>query len=467
MKAEKRGGNDERCILIAMIVDEVVLGRIAAKWDKKQGGLFASKYANLVARWCVDYYQKYSKAPGAYIEHRFDEWSEAGDRDNATVNLIDKLLHNLSGEYEDYERESNSEYVLDVAGRHFQKIKLRRLSEDIQEDVIGGDTEEAELRIATWNNVELGVGAGIDVFQDEEAIKQVFEENQDPLLVYPSALGDFFGGSLERDAFIAILAPEKRGKTFWLLDMAFRAVTQRRKVAFFQVGDLSQNQIMRRFITRVAKRPMGAKSIDYPISLNRDDANEIDLKTKLKEFEEPMNKKLAIEACNRFMKRRVKSEDTYLKLSTHPNSSINVNGIKNIIDSWIRYDWTPDCVIIDYADILAPPKGIKEARDQINETWKQLRSLSQTLHCLVVTATQADAASYRTFVLGRSNFTDDKRKLAHVSGMFCLNQTEEEKQFGRMRLNWIGLRERAYQEGYCVHTAGCLAIANPAIKSCF
>ena len=109
-----------------------------------------------------------------------------------------------------------------------------------------------------------------------------------------------------------------------------------------------------------------------------------------------------------------------------------------------------------------------EGRDKINETWKQMRSLSQKYHCLVVTATQADAASYETDLIRRRNFSEDKRKYAHVTGMIGINQKDpEEKEKEVMRLNWLKLRDGLYSETRCVYIAGCLSIANPAIRSCW
>ena len=156
-----------------------------------------------------------------------------------------------------------------------------------------------------------------------------------------------------------------------------------------------------------------------------------------------------------------------LRLSCHPNSSLTVGGIRAILQNWERTGWVPDVIVIDYADILAPPHGIADTRDQINSTWKQLRALSQSTHSLVVTATQADAASYNTNTIGRANFSEDKRKLAHVTGLVGLNANSDEKECGILRLNWIVLRESAFTETQCVHVAGCLEIGNPAVKSTF
>jgi replicative DNA helicase len=135
------------------------------------------------------------------------------------------------------------------------------------------------------------------------------------------------------------------------------------------------------------------------------------------------------------------------------------------LQTYERSGWVPDIVVIDYADILAPPAGVADNREQINHAWKQMRSLSQEFHCLVVTATQSDAASYNQWILNRRNFTDDKRKLAHVTSMLGINQTEEEKEFGIFRYNFIASREQKYKETKCVYLASCLSIANIAVRS--
>ena len=98
-----------------------------------------------------------------------------------------------------------------------------------------------------------------------------------------------------------------------------------------------------------------------------------------------------------------------------------------MIKSWERDGWLPDVIVIDYADLLAAESSRTEGRDTINGTWKALRALSQELHGLVVTATQSDANSATTGLLTRANFSEDKRKFAHITGMNGLNQNNEEK----------------------------------------
>jgi hypothetical protein len=460
----KKNRKDERRILIAMIVDSVVLGRISGKWDKR--GLFKTKWANVVGKWCVEYYKQYEKAPQKNIQGLYEQWA-AKSRDTETVRLVEKFLETLSTEYEALEQESNTEYLIDLAGKYFNQVKAENLISTLQSSIEAGDIDSVVSQITTFNQIELGGGEGIDPVQDDEAIKAAFSDRREPLITYPGALGEFFGDTLERDALVAFLAPEKRGKSFFLLDMAYRAMLQKRRVAFFEAGDMSQNQVMRRLMVRVAKKPMKRCLVEYPLELEVNNGKGAVTKTKRKRFKRGLNYKKAIEARDRLLNEKLQSNDPLFKLSCHPNSTLSINGIKNILTTWEQDGWVPDVIIIDYSDILNMDHYGLEGRDRINETWKQMRGMSQQYHCLVVTATQANAASYGIDTLSRSNFSEDKRKLAHVTAMIGINTSDEEKEHHILRLNYIARRESEYNEESCVCVAACLELANPCVISSF
>ncbi len=467
MKVQKREGSKERTILIGLIVDKQVIGRFADKWDKK---LFKSTWANTIADWCFSYFTRYNKAPGKKIQSLYESWAaDNPSLDDDTVGLVEKFLANLSDEYESA-AESNTEYVVDIAGRYFNEVRLRKLADQIVGDLDKGDMDKAEHRAAKWARMEVGLGAGIDVMQDRSAIQAALEEDQDNLVTYPGAMGEFTKGALTRDSLVSFMGPEKRGKTWWLIDLAWRGMLQRRNVAFFAVGDMSQNQMMRRFLARAAKRPWKPKEFKYPTAIDRSPDSSI-AQTTLEDrsYDKALTAKEAYAAMDDLLAKKVKSKKTKLKLSCHPNSTITVAGIESVLQGWERTEsWSPDIIVIDYADILAPPLGGQsESRDQVNATWKQMRAMSQARHCLVVTATQSDADSYDAPIIGRKNFSEDKRKLAHVTAIFGLNASEEEKEQQIMRLNYVVLREEDFSTLKCVHVAGCLSIGNPCVRSTF
>lgn len=459
---ERRDGSAERTVLTAMLVNRSVLAAVERRWEPP--GLFAARWSNLVGGWAVEHYRQYKKAPGRHVETYYDRWAETGDKD--TIRILESYLAGLSAEYEVLRKKVTPEFVLDQAARLFNRVKLNQLRELIEADLEGGDVEKADARVSAYRKVEVGGTAGVDVLDDEAAMALAFESRQTPIITYPDALGGFFGDSLYRGAFVSFMGKEKVGKSWILQDMAVRAVEQGRRVAYFEVGDSSQAEVLRRLASRVSGRPLRDTSYRYPLSIEPPEGKglpTVEWKTvRPKAALTPEEAAAAVRALGESV-----GDPTAFKLSCHPNSSIGVAGIEAVLDGWSRDGWRPDVVVIDYADILAAPPGRLERRDQINETWKALRGLSQRWQALTVTATQTDADSYAAKVLRRENFSEDKRKYAHVTGMVGINQTDQEKDAGLYRLNFVVLRELEFAETKCVHAASCLAVAAPFVVSTF
>ena len=472
MKIEKRDGSLERRVLIGHLVDDGVCAAIDAQWGHGAGrGLYRTKWANIVGQWASTYYRKYGKAPAQAIQSIFEAWA-TDHQDKATIELVERFLASLSDQYVDLAKESNRPLTLDLAAEHFNKVRIANLNETLEGHVSQGDLQKALAAIHSFGKVELGVGAGIDVLQDEAAITRALKASKEPPLIeYPGAMGELMGRALCRDGFISFFGFEKAGKSFWLLDVAWRGLLARRKVAFFMVGDLSEEQVMGRFITRAARRPLlPAKDVKYPLSIEHDpDEPEATIQHELRNWGKPLSSKVALKACAGIMSRKVKSKDTYLRLSVHPTKSLSVTGMKAILQGWEHASgWSPDVIVCDYADIMAPVDSrTQDKREQVDATWAALRALSQERHCLVVTASQTNAQAYKVRTITRSNFSEDHRKLAHTTGVLGLSVTDEEKGGGCTRLNWIVLRGADYVSGKCVHAAGCKALANPCVKSCW
>lgn len=462
MKIEKHNSNDVRQILIGMIVDRTVLARISSKWS---GSMFHTNWANLIGSWCIKYFNKYQKPPAKYIAEMYHNWA-AVTRDKESIELIGEFLNSLSEEYSQFTTGFNSDYVIDLAGEHFNKVKLEKLITEIQDDIDDGKVTLADDRIVKHNRIELGIGEGIDLFSDKEAIREAFESTSEPLITFPGALGEFFGDCFERDGFVAFEAPEKRGKSLWLQRIARQAIFQRRKTAYFQAGDMSKNQVIRRWMQDLCKHPIKPCSLQIPTSIKMvEDKPDVVFETRT--FTEGLDWRKAYKTCKEAIDKNIKSPESYLKLHCHYNNSLHVRQIESTLQALERENWLADVVIIDYADILDMTYSGKEGRDCINETWSQLRSISQKWHNLVITATQSNRESYSANVIKDTNTADDKRKNAHVTGKIGINQTDEEKKINLMRLNWIERREAKYSSNKCVYVAGSPEISNVAIRSCW
>lgn len=458
---EKRDGTAERKVVAGLVISRSVLGRVAARWEPE---LFPSRWAQLIGGWCVEHYRKYRKAPGKAIEDYFHRWAES-TRDRDSVELVESFLASCAADAAKLKRELSPDHVVDLAAGLFNRHRVDELRRQIEADLESGDSVRAVERAKSFREVEIGTGAGIDVLAEESAFESAFDDRGDDLVVYPDALGSFFRGSLLRDCFVGFIGKDKVGKSYWIFDLAWRAVEQGRNVAYFEVGDMSQSQILRRVAARAAGRPVRGGKYEWPVRIESNGGrNEPSVETEWRDATES----LTSEETNLHIRRLCKrvGPDRF-KLACHPNSTLSVPGIESALDGYDRDGWRPDIVVIDYADILAPIDRRAEKRDQVNDTWKAMRAMSQRRHCLVVTATQTNADAYTARTLSRENFSEDKRKLAHVTGMVGINQTDAEKKKSLYRLNWVVLRELEFSESDCVWCASALGAASPAVLSCF
>lgn len=437
---------------MGLITSTPVANRIAARWPAD--GLFASRWENMIGGWATDYAKKYGKAPGREIETLFLN-AEVRNEDEASA--IDKFLQSLSKEYDATKAEA-SEYIIDLAGGLFNRVKAKELFEEGLEDIKQGDLTAALKRLNEYRNVDLGPGAIDCPDTDPSFWESVFEEDDSLGLFSWSGerANAFFGNEFARDSFIAFQASEKRGKSFWLQDIVVRAVRSGNRVAYFVVGDMSRKQVGKRLARRITRTPKIAMDLVLPDEWpdGQELPNYIDV------YREPITPVTAFHTLNKWTRGKNR-----LRFQSYPAGSITAAMLEALLKEWARDGWLADVVVIDYADILAVPLGTRDEQQGIFETWVHLRRMSQVLHCCVVTATQADAKSYDAELQSRKNFSRDKRKYGQVTAMYGLNQNPEEKKNGISRINCLARRDEDYDERQALQIAGNLSIGCPALIS--
>lgn len=508
LKQDRKEKGIERQIAIGMIVSDQFLSEIASLYNPNY---MISPFAKNVTMWCLDYFNQYDQAPKEEIQQIFESKTEKLDPD--VSDLIEIFLDSISDEYERGDK-FNSEYVLDQATRYFKKRSIESLITNLYASLREGEEEEAEDLLTQYVKVDRITEEGINPFTDEEKIKEAFAEKLDPLFQYPGDLGRLINSDLCRGSFFAIMAPTKRGKTWWIWDMMLTAVKAKCNVAFFQAGDMTEEQQLRRIYISLAKRPIkesNARGVLIPVldclhnqngtcarSERTCDSSGVlatDRLEDLVEFEDAdphyvpctackgkkgiykpsiwyMKTDLPILTAEEAVRRGKRFQQTLgkrrLKLSTHPNKTLTVNKIRQILDAWEVHDgFIPDVIGVDYADIMAPSSHFKDFRHSQNDIWQDLRALSQERNCLVVTATQADAASYEAKSVRQKNFSEDRRKLDHVTSMIALNQTPFEKRRGLMRIGMLLARDAEFDIDREVYVLQNLTIGKPHLGSFF
>jgi hypothetical protein len=464
MKLKRKAveGHIERQILIALITSRDFL--VQALPMLQDIDMVEIPHFKIITNWCIKYFEKYGDAPGQNIQGIFENWESGLDEEQMDeADNIARLLETLDSE--DDRTQINVPYVLDHLQAWVENRKLKQLQNQLDLALDSGQRDVAQDAVMRYRPTEIMAGAGFDPFRDDNCWRDAFMYANAPLIDFPGDAGRFLNDALTRDALIGIQGPEKRGKTFWCIEFVMRALMNRLHVAFFQVGDLSKHQVVYRLGMYLSQRPSrknlcGTYEVPRKIIPPRQEGDDVEIETKERTFSKCATLASCRKAVKKFMRGHGMSEmKSHLKVSIHPNSSINVYGINSILDQWeLLEDFVPDVIVIDYADILAPEDDTQDARNRVNDTWKALRKLSQERHCLVIAPTQADSKSYNAYTQTMSNFSEDKRKNAHVTGILCLNQTPQEKALGVMRLNWSALRESPFDERTCLWVGQCLPI---------
>jgi hypothetical protein len=499
----------ERKIIQASIASDAFLKRVVGFLDPK---ILESRASRVIARWCRDFWKEYARAPREDIKSIF--YAHLPHLDDDVAEWIGSVLES----YGTFDSES-SDYLIDQALHYLKKRKIAyqiaKASEYLERDEI--DKAESSILELGWDSDE-EFGLPLDPFSPgvRGKIASAFSQRQSPVIKTPKALGEFWDREMCRGAFVAIMGREKIGKTFMLIELAMRAVKFGSKVLFFQAGDMTEEQQLRRIAIWLAKRSddprycngMWIADLDCWWNLvdecddpaREDSGNPIftvDEEESVLNYDElvnaaklnpnhkvchncekikgfpwlvwkgpvaPLREKEAYRHLLRFGKRTKGS----LRILTYPNETLTVREIRNKIVFLSRSEgFRPDLVVIDYADILAPDADFArlEYRHQQNRIWQRLRSLSQEFNCLVLTATQIKADGYRKPLLTMSEFSEDKRKFAHVTAMYGLNQTPEEKRIGMMRINEIVVREADFDPLRPVTVLGRLQIGRPVLHS--
>jgi hypothetical protein len=486
----------------------------------------------MIAEWCIGFLDEFQKAPERNIEDIYYEKKKAKQ---IPENMVEEILEDLEDLAQEYEEDYNVEYALKRTTAYFKERHLQLHLEEVRRLQENGEGEAAQALSTSYKGLSFRLADDLDLGRKEslDKVKSAFTKLATPLIEYPGALGEILNDQMVRGGFVAMMASEKRGKTWWLLDMAMRAAFNRNKVAFFQAGDMTEAQQIKRIASYLTKLPTLEKYIGDIYTPEADCIrNQLDICDKEQrrnnfgiftggeydeyDIREKVLKEELIEKwkdwehdykpctnCSEFHAERlgtpwlvpkkipkvVGADDAskkveeffikkgrYFKISTHPNNTLTVRRIKEILKDWeVKPDgrighkeemFIPSVIIVDYADLMVPEKH-KEFRHGQNEIWKDLRALSQELDCLVITATQADAKSYERKLLTMSNYSEDKRKFGHVTAMFGLNQDKHgrEKQLGIMRINELVIREGEYHSANTVTVLQNLTTGKPFLDS--
>lgn len=454
MQVEEADAGPERRILIGMVCSTPYLNRIMPFWYENP---LQSRWSNIVADWVVEFYREQQRAPVRSLNSYYEKWERrASDED--TSRLMNRFLTSLSDEY-DRASEIDVDALVSETEQHFNSVKLTKLEESLRRlrqvgDVAGALEVQQEFRPVSFKRPTY-----IDVLTDRTV---ALTTTQNVLIKPKGALGEFFGNELAENCFVALAGVVKGSKSFCLLELAWQAMLDRKRVAYFQIGDLTQDQIVWRFRSRAAQKPRYARRVEVPVMLSVESDYATQVSTEPKIFETDLTVEEGQNALARFAGKR-----EYLRLQWYAVGSVTIEDIKAQLNQWDQEGWKAQCVVIDYLENLAPVNKKHNSLESIDYTWTIAKQISEMAPRLVLTAHQTNKEGFKAWVLTRSNFRGNLKVLAHVTGFVGVNHTDEEKRMQAWRLNWMVRRQDMFSESKCVVLASCLDYCQMARLSSF
>jgi len=488
-------GDIEKRIITGAIVDDNYCSQLI-KMAKKHH--FKIDFARTVFQWVEDYYRLYKKAPGNEIRNIF--MTEQESLKEAEADLVREFLQQLSDN-----SDKATPYLVDQSRDYIRERNLDMLADRIKGELARGRIDEAEEAARSYSRISKDTSQWFNPL-DVANVNQVFSENEtNRLFRFPGALGDM-AGYFERDWLVAFMAPMKRGKSFWLQELAIYALMAGLKVSLFSL-EMNKIAISKRIYKRIAALASFAGDHKYPVfdcqrnqdgSCRKDErACSIGIKApggKTPEFKIikgyrpcqvcrgksennyvlatwwlPMHQTKDFDSAS--VARKVKHFKTLygdnFRVMSYPAFSASFDDCERDLDELEdREGFVSDVIAHDYFDISAPGSGTSgfSERGVADYVWKRGKGLASRRHALMATVLQSNRKSISKKSLEQEDTAEDIRKLAHVDELFGVNQTPEEKDQGVSRISTIAHRHEEFTFLGEVMVLQSLALGQPFLE---
>jgi len=410
-----------------MIVDTDFIKRIRPLYKSETGKVFEVEYLDKIAGWITDYYDEYLQAPNSNMQDILDAKKSFMYRQEdsiKTYKLIKAFLEDLNERY--VNGEYNRELLIQNATDYFRIRNWANFHAQMQGYITTSNLSALTRLHNEFTDVQGDLSANRAVTPQNMREMMNTSRNQ-RIVCFPGALGDHVGW-FERSWLVGIMGPFKRGKSFWLQYLAHLCWEENLNVALVSL-EMTERTLATRIARYVSQEPQPDSDV-----------------------------------TERGMRRYTRLYGDRMRLFVYPCFSATIDMIYNdIIQEQQTSDWECDVLIIDHGDIVLHNEG--STREGLDAIWKSMKKIAEEQNWLVVTASQTNRQGTDRELITQLDTAEDIRKIAHCDCMLGLNQTQEERDNGIMRINVISHRHREFFQNRAVMVEQDLAISNPCRRS--
>ena len=416
----KRGMQENLLVLLTFDDTHAKIIRNSA-----EPNLFEGMYKEVVGP-LYEYIDSYNKPPKEHIE---DLLAPLLERDSGKADAITDLLANLYVAKETVD----PTFVMDsLAGfLRQQHLKLgiveaaQLLQTESQESL---ERAEEILNESMQSRLQL---FDPGVFLDDTDKSFSFFDITDESFTTGVPILDDRGLGPIRGGLHLFVAPPKRGKTWWMVNLGKRALIEKYKVCHVSLEMSEERMAMRYYqsLFNMAKRGDAIEISELMLDKHNEveDIERVNLVPSLYMQDPEVQPKL---------RQKIDKWGTRLHrlvIKSFPTGSLTVRGLRAYLDSLeSSQGFVPDLLIVDYADIMKVDTN--NYRHDLGNLYKDLRGVAVERNFALATASQTNRSGVTSKRVDESSIAEDFSKIATADAVVVYNQSEVEKALGIARL---------------------------------
>lgn len=389
--------------------------------------LYSNEVLREIARGVYYYIRLYKKAPREHLPDLFEDRLKAQDTRAELLDDALRSIHSLAS------NGFNEVYVVNQLERFVRQQHLRTCAYGVLKAAEEGNVEAADVVIDGYRKTgftEFNLGMRLrdrvrTLGSEESKVRSLFSLGIEQL--------DRWDLGPARGELHTLLAPPKRGKTWWLLHLAKRAAMMRLNVVYVTL-EVSQeilcDRLLQSFFSMTRR---DAAQIDVPEVLRKDgQIISFDLK-KLGERASLSSKRGVAKVKRAFDSSQAARLSDNIVVQSWPTGQLKLKELETYLENIVVYQRImPDVVIIDYADLMHVPA--ERYRLELGGLFKELRGMAVERNFALCTASQSNRASVEKWLITERDIAEDFSKVAISDVVLSYNQTKEEREAKLARL---------------------------------
>lgn len=385
--------------------------------------LFESAVYKEIANHAVDFLDQFHTPIKEHLADSLEGILKGSDKRKASsyTRILDNLYLSKDA--------INGEYTLSQLHKFVRQQQLKSAVVEAVEAIEDGRIDQAELSLQRGlSNQVISFEPGI-LFSDPSQSLRFFEQEEDGILTGVEDL-DRHGICLRPQELFLMIAPAKKGKSWWLTHIGKTALMQRKNVLHITL-EMSEAKVAQRYVQSFFSITKRQAEVRTTIFKKNESGSLVDLDfdtvTRPTFSDAKMRKTLAARLAKEF---KTKSP---LMIKQFPTGQLTISMLKAYLDGLERFQkFVPDVILLDYPDLMRVDSD--NLRLDLGQIFKEVRGIAVERNCAVGAVTQGNRQSATAKTVTDSMVAEDYSKIATADNVITYTQSKEEKALGLARL---------------------------------